>query len=162
MAPQLDGKSAHQFDLFADYHQIVLLDGIETALPEDVTDVDVERRLGIGPGCIVIHTARNMMVPLTVEILDRPPAPDQFGAWDHVTECDLAIRTGAVMIAGLTHIMNTSPQIPLANGDYRVRAYHGKLGTISPDGLDGDDAYLVRLWPGEPAGVHILKQYAGP
>lgn len=156
---QMSDKPFYQYELFADYHQIVLLDGIETALPEDVTDADIGRRLGIGPGSVVIHTARNMMVPVTVEILGHPPAPDAFAAWDHVTECDLTIRTGAVIIAGLTHIMETSPRIPLANGNYRVRTCHGNLGTISADGLDGDDSYTILLWRAPPQGVAVLKPY---
>lgn len=151
----------HHFSLFADYHQIVLLDGLAAALPEDVSEEDVHRRLGVSPGAVVVHTARNMTVPVMVEILPEAPEPPDLTAWDHVTECDLVIQTGHVVVAGLTHILETSPHLPLAKGNHRVRAHHGKLDTLSADGLDGDDHYAITIWPGQADGIKVLKQYTG-
>lgn len=151
----------HHFSLFADYHQIVLLDGLATDFPPDVTHEDVQRRLGVSPGAVIIQTARNMTVPVTVEILPEAPGSVDLTAWDHVTECDLMIQTGHVVVAGLTHILETSPHLPLVKGNHRVRVHHGKLDTLSVDGLDGDDHYIIMIWPGPAEGVRILKQYTG-
>ncbi|MGL4323750.1 MAG: hypothetical protein ACRCTD_06865 [Beijerinckiaceae bacterium] len=154
--------TSYSFQLFADYHQVVIIDGLDRALPDDVTAEDVARRLRVGPGVIVVHTARNMFVPLTLEIAAQAPDADDLARWDHVTECDLDVRSGFLVVAGLLDLFEKSPRIAAANGSYRARMYHAGLGTLSPDGLDGDDTYLVKLWPGAPAGVHILKQYPAP
>ncbi|MGL4496694.1 MAG: hypothetical protein ACRCUX_12850, partial [Beijerinckiaceae bacterium] len=127
--------TTHRFELFADYHQFVLLDGLDRALPEDVTDEDTHRRLSVGPGVVVVHTARNMMVPVTVELVAEAPPSENLAAWDHVTECDLTIETGHLVLAGLSHIMATAPHIPLAEGSYRLRVHHARLGSLSADGL---------------------------
>jgi hypothetical protein len=50
--------------------------------------------------------------------------------------------------------------LTLSPGSYRVRALFAGLDTVSADGLDGGDRYLVVLWPGPAMALTIVKQWA--
>ena len=39
-------------------------------------------------------------------------------------------------------------RIAVVPGTYRARISYGSLDKLSTDGLDGEDHYLVQLWPG--------------
>lgn len=148
----------HTFEIFADYHQLYLADDdVEEPMPGDVTDEDVRRRLAAAPHSVVIHTARNVDVPVTVHVHEREPSVD-LEAWDHVAECSLAVPSGRIVIAGCTDYLPDAARILVEPGSYRVRVCYGGLETLSEDGLDGDDHYVVDLWRGEPADVRVVKQ----
>jgi hypothetical protein len=42
-----------------------------------------------------------------------------------------------------------------------VLALFSHLGTLSPDGLSGNDAYHVLLWPDSAVPLEVLKQWSG-
>lgn len=44
-------------------------------------------------------------------------------------------------------------------GDYTARVYARGFGTISSDGIHGDDLYHVVLWPGEVREPRVLIRY---
>lgn len=44
-------------------------------------------------------------------------------------------------------------------GSNRVRAHFAGLGTLSPDGLEGEDRYRIVVWPAPFAEIAVLKQY---
>jgi hypothetical protein len=50
----------------------------------------------------------------------------------------------------------------VAAGTYRVRLHGSGLGTLSADGLDGDDRYRIVLWPAPAAEIVVRKQYGDP
>jgi hypothetical protein len=84
--------------LFADYFQFYLWDpGMNPKAPEDYAPPDLERRLKSGPNVVAIVTARNMTVPVTVEITDAEPSLD-IDAWDHVAEASLHLPTGRLQL----------------------------------------------------------------
>lgn len=152
--------TARQYELFADYHQIVFNDDSDPQWPEMVTDADCIRRIHTAPRVAVMHTARNMTVPVSVEVLAAEPAglPDDA---DHVTDCSLDLPSGRLVVSGLTHYM-ADPPLLLPPGLYRMRAIHRGLGTLSADGLEGDDRYEVVLWLASEIEPRVLKQWAEP
>ena len=149
------------FKIFADYFMVYLCDDdIQPSMPEDVTDADIERRLRVEPHIMVIHTARNMTVPVTVEVYPGEP-PVDLTAWDHVTECSLEVPSGRLMLAGTTDYPPDCPRIVLPTaGTYRVRTLHSGLDTLRDNDLDGDDHYYFAVWPAPFAEWHVLKQHA--
>lgn len=152
--------SIHHYEPMADYHQVVVMDDRDVPFPEHVDEEDCLRRLTVAPGIVVIHTARNMPVPFAVELLDAPPADLEDGdGWDHVTECSLVVTTGRIVVTGLLEYLPDAPRIDLPPGAYRLRALHRGLGEISPDGLEGRDAYLVRLWRAGATAPEVLRQW---
>jgi hypothetical protein len=148
----------HQFTLFADYFQFFLMDDkIQPEIPTDVTDQDVQRHIKVAPNIVVVYPARNMTVPVQVEVHNSEP-PQELDAWDHVTECCIDVPSGKLVILGCTDYLPDAARIQVSPGCYQVRVSHGGLATIRGNGLDGDDYYSVVLWPGKPRDVAVLKR----
>jgi hypothetical protein len=142
--------------LFADYFQFYLWDpGMNPKAPEDYTPPDLERRLKTGPNVVAIVTARNMTVPVTIEIVDAEPSLD-IDAWDHVAEASLHLPTGRLQLHECTG--GAVADFEVAPGWYRVRSCHGGLDSIDSTGLEGNDRYHLVLWPAPCAELRVLKQ----
>jgi len=147
-------------NLFADYYQLYLQDEEEVGdQPDDWGDQLVTNMIAVAPGIIGIGTARNMTVPVQVDLLDRHP-DDDFDSWDHVTKASLDVPSGQVVIAGCSDYFLEATQIPVAPGSYRVRINSRGLGKISENGLEGDDQYQVVIWPEERSSPQILKKWS--
>ncbi|HLQ25536.1 MAG TPA: hypothetical protein VK138_06580 [Acidiferrobacterales bacterium] len=97
-----------------------------------------------------------MDVPVEMEILDAAP-PDDLNEWDHVAEASLELPSGKLQV----HECTTGPvdDLDVEPGTYRVRAYFGRLGELSADGLDGNDHYRIVLWRAPFEAIRVLKQY---
>ncbi|GGF61755.1 hypothetical protein GCM10007301_21840 [Azorhizobium oxalatiphilum] len=147
--------------LLADFFQIYLRDAAHPALPEGYDDAAIARRLMAGPYAVILHTARNMPVPLRVEWHNARPEPD-LSAGQHVVEAGFASPSGTLVLAGLTDYEPTAPRLAVPAGPLGVRAVLSGLDTLSADGLEGRDVYLLQLWPGAmPPGVQVLKAWPG-
>lgn len=124
-------------------------------------DETIARRLAAGPHAIILHTVRNMIVPIRVEWHDRRPPPD-LDAYQHVVETGFYSPSGQLVLAGLTDYDPAAPRLAVKAGLLGVPANLSGLDTLSGDRLEGDDRYLVQLWPGpEPEGVRVLKAWPG-
>jgi hypothetical protein len=154
-------KILYQGNLLADYFQIYLRDEAHPDLPDDYTDEAIASRLVAGPHAVILHTARNMTVPIRVEWHDQRPKVD-LDAYQHVVEAQFDCPSGQLVLAGLTDYDPTAPRLSVKAGPLGVRASLSGLDTLSEDGLEGDDPYVVQLWPGaEPEGVRVLKAWPG-
>lgn len=146
-------------NLFADYFQFTLRDEVHPALPEDYTEATVARRLMAGPHGVIVHTARNMTVPVRVEWHGGRPAPDR-DAFQHLVEASFGCPTGRLVLAGLTDDAAAAPRLAVPAGPLGVRACFAGLDTLDEAGLDGQDRYLVQLWLGSgPEEVRVLKAW---
>jgi hypothetical protein len=139
--------SRHEFELSADYFQFYLQDDDERVgdLSDAWTEQAVERMLAVAPGVVGIGTARNMTVPVVIELLGHEPAAD-FDEWEHVAEGALELKSGRLVVAGCTDYRSDAARLTAGVGTYRVRMSCRGLATISANGLDGDDNYRVQLW----------------
>lgn len=146
-----------KYTVFADYHQFYLWDhGTRPDAPTDYTEVETQRRIKAAPFVVVVQPERNMEVPVEVEVIDKPPSTS-LSAWDHVTEASLDLPSGRLEIHECTG--GSIDILPVQPGSYRVRVYYGGLGTLSDDGLEGEDRYRVELWLAPASEVAVLKQY---
>jgi hypothetical protein len=146
-----------QYSIFADYFQFYLWDaGAMPEPPTDYAEADLHNRIKAGPFVVAIQPVRNMDVPVTLDIADAAPALD-LAAWDHVAEASLELPSGRLEIHECTG--GSIDILDIAPGSYRVRACFAGLGTLSEDGLDGDDRYHLTLWPAPTAPVAVLRQY---
>lgn len=163
--------SVNQLEIFADYHQFYLQDERAAEYFEDEVEDDkfppddwgdrlVTDMIAMAVGTVGIGTARNMTVPVTVEVLPAPPR-DTLDGWDHVAEASLDAPSGTLVVAGCTDYLPEAPRISVPAGSLRVRACYGGLDTLSEDGLDGDDNYRVVVWPAPPGSVEVLKRRPG-
>ena len=126
-----------EFTLLADYFQFYLQDEDVTGdLSDSWTEEAVNRLLAIAPGTIGVGTARNMIVPVEIEISDVEPN-EETDAWDQVNECSLEVQSGRIVVAGCTDYFPDAARIDVAPGFYRARIYYGNLNLLSNDGLEG-------------------------
>lgn len=149
--------------LFADYHQLYVQDagftGTPPPTPAQWTDEDVRRRLNVNESSIVVSTARNMTVPFRLAAFTRKPEVD--GArYDHVVESGLFVPSGQLVIAGLLDEWAKAARAQVKPGHWGALALFEGLGTLSADGLDGEDRYRLFLWPatGPPAPRPIVHK----
>jgi hypothetical protein len=141
----------YTFEVFADYFQFYLADeGLEGDLSDAWTDEAVAQLLALVPGVIGVGTARNMDVPVEVQVLDQAPA-DHLVEWDQVNECTLEVPSGRIVVAGCTDYWPDAARVPVTPGTYRARVYYGDLNSVSENGLDGKDRYRIALWPAPAA-----------
>ncbi|MDA8519559.1 hypothetical protein [Acidovorax sp. NCPPB 4044] len=155
MAPQ-----THHLTLLADYHQFYLQDeAAEGDLSSAWSDDAVHRMLAVAPGVVGFGTARNLRVPVTLELLDAEPQTD-LDRFDHVVEASLVVKTGPLVVAGCTDYFPEAARFAVAPGTYWVRLSAAGLGSLSEDGLEGEDRYLVQVWPGLAGELVVLKQYS--
>lgn len=144
--------------LFADYHQIVLQDEDAAEWPDDYSEAVLEARIMAAPSAIIIHTARNMDVPVRVLLhADRPEiAVDEV---DHAVECGLSVPSGRLVIAGLSHYLPDAGRLAVPAGALGMLTVFEGLGSLSENGLDGADRYTIHLWPGTVQAVRVLRQW---
>jgi hypothetical protein len=114
-------------------------------LSEAWTDEAVEKMLALGPHVIGVGTARNMTVPVTVSICEARPDSGDAG-FERVSECMIQIDTGRLVIAGCTDYFPDAARIEVEPGTYNALIGYKGLGTLSEDGLDGNDSYHIFLW----------------
>lgn len=146
--------------LFADYHQFYLADAeTKTDVSADVTDEAVSQRVVNRDDVLVVFTARNMEVPVTVALHETEPALALEDA-DHAVEAGL-YSSGTIVIAGCTDYLPDAARFSAPAGDLKARVVFTGLGTLSADGLEGQDRYAVHLWPAKAEGVRVLKQWTG-
>ena len=147
----------HQtYEIFADYFQIVLEDAGLKAVERDFrfSQQSLADRVWTDVGMVILFTARNMTVPVDFDVLEQPPT-DSLTEWDHVAEASIEITSGQVELYGVGAYQGNL--IPIASGVYRVRMYHGSLGSLSGDGLEGEDHYRIVLWRDTPIQPRVLK-----
>lgn len=146
--------------IFADYHQFYLTDADGGGdLPTDYTEGEFRDRIASADGVLVVTTARNMTVPVRVELHDAAPDIDMAAA-DHVVLGSLRTE-GELVIAGCTDYLPDAARAKVPPGNLRAMVVFTGLGTLSEDGLDGEDRYAVHLWPSEETGVTVLRQWDG-
>ena len=147
-----------QYEIFADYHQFYLKDDDLSFgdLSEAWTQEATDRLLAVAPHVIGVGTVRNTTVPVSVVVHESQPkdSPDE---WDHITTASLRIDTGRIVVAGCTDYYPDAARIEVAPGVYEVVICYSKLGSLSENGLDGEDSYHVHLFPGREIEPVILK-----
>lgn len=142
----MSGRTQQTFTLFADYFQFSLQDDDRTAGVDGAawTPEAMIARMANGERFVAIGAARNLEVPVTIELANRSPEVDP-GA-SHVVEADLVVSTGRVVVAGCTDEFERAARIPVEVGRYRVRVTY-RLNRPDDDGFGDYYDYLVVLWP---------------
>jgi hypothetical protein len=147
-------------ELFADYHQFYLADAVsEPDLPTQWSDEALRRRVLASDGVLVVSTARNVSVPVRVELHDTRPTID-LSLTDHAVETTLR-TSGEIVIAGLTDYLPDAAWAKVPAGELRALAISTGIGTLSKNGLKGDDRYVIHLWLAGGADVVVHRQWDG-
>jgi hypothetical protein len=150
----------YYFNIFADYFQFDLVDEDSESPVPVWTEKVLADRVAVFERAITVETARNMPVPVVIELHEEPCSADSetFDTWDHVTECGIKIPSGKLVIIG-NEYRPEAPRIEVSPGNYQVRIYHGGIESLRENDLAGNDVYLVVIYPGDNPELHVLKQY---
>lgn len=137
--------SKHEFEIFADYHQFYLEDENSPHETGNIwTQETHARMLAIEDGLVAVGTARNVEVPVTIEIHDSEP-PLKAEDFSRVNECSLKIWSNKMTIAGCTDYLPDAERIEIKPSIYRVRILYGNLESVENE-IDGEDFYILQLW----------------
>lgn len=148
------------FRIFADYFQFYVADAAYQTYTGEIWDrATTERMLALGPDLIAVATARNMDVPVELQVLQSAPDSD-IDLWEQVIDCGLQVASGAIIVFGCTEDPEIAERIAIPPGDYAARVSYAGLKTLSDDGLDGDDRYRVQLWPGAISPAAVVRARA--
>jgi len=149
----------NEFEIFADYHMIFVQDNAMKDEYNDVdwSDEDLRDMLYIINSGFIIGTARSMTVPLTVNIHESEPVINQL-EWDQIVACSIDLPSGVLSISGTSDYIEDHKKITLKPGAYNAVICYTGLGTISDDGLEGDDSYFLNIWPSDrPQPRKVIK-----
>lgn len=147
----------HAGPIFADYHQFYLADAAAKTEARHWTAADLAAGLIAQPGEIGIATARNTHVPVRVELHDTAP-PLTLEGVDQAAEASL-VTAGMAVLAGCTDSWPDATRLAVPPGPLRLRLLASGLDRLSEDGLEGEDSYLIQLWPAPEAPVAVLKPW---
>ncbi|MEN2416028.1 hypothetical protein [Flavobacterium mesophilum] len=95
------------------------------------------------------------IVKCELDILDSKSLFD-FPKCDHVVEAGLEIRSGIIQVTDCPSL-DVILEIPISNGDYRVRVYFFNIGS----GYDENpqDYYKIEIWKEAFSDRTVLKNY---
>lgn len=137
---------AHDLEIFADYFQFYVQDAdTKEDFAEGWTEQAVAAMFVPKATALAVGTARNMNVPVRLEI--HQSAPDDAGGWDRQHTASLLVNSGRLQVIGCSDYGPDAFVTPIQSGCHVVRVSYFSLETLSEDGLDGDDRYLIQVWP---------------
>jgi hypothetical protein len=158
---------SRRINVYADYHQFYIQDAQHpgnTGDPAFWTKEALANKLAVIRGTIGIGTASYGFVDVVVEIHDAPPNLDS-AEWDHVTEADLDVASGRIMVVGcLDSLEDPVEAFDVQPGYHRVRCCYANLAAGSEGTGDqpGGDWYRVQAWLASPTAPSVLKRSPTP
>jgi hypothetical protein len=144
--------------VYSEYGQFQLADRDSDA-KFDWDGIAHERHVAIGDDVLSVATTTMFGdVVVNVEVFVSEPLID-LAAADHIVEASLNFSSGR---ASITSISSDIPlNVELRPGWFRVRVTGRNLarGAFSDPELQGDDRYLVQLWPASAKPPVLLKAW---
>ena len=144
--------------LYASHNQFYVQDanGGDTSDPSFWTEETTHDRLAVVAGVVGVGTGSYGYVRVFSEIHDVAP-PLDLAIWDHVTKASLEVKSGTLRVIGCLDPVGEDFQV--MPGAYRVRCCHANLAEAT-DAEDGEDWYLVQVWPAPILPPVLLKQWS--
>lgn len=159
-------KAVHQLSIFADSFQFQLQDQLEDCdYPEHWNDALLTQLYVIGHRILGIGTVRDLDVDLTLEIFaekmdDRETSSEpDVGQFDHAVQCTLEIDSGKLLITGCSTDYEETIKLEVKPGQYGVRIFWSNLDSTDELGFEGEDHYLIQLWPDTVLEERIIKSW---
>jgi hypothetical protein len=151
-------KEKYEFELFADHYQFYLQDEqADGDLSNSWTEQAIKDSFALALGTIGISTARNMDVPVTIEVHNSEP-DNNFDEWDRIIECNIDVPSGKIVVADCTDYYPDAVRISVEPGVYQAQVFYGELDSLSESGLEGNDRYKIVLWLGEMINPKVIKE----
>jgi hypothetical protein len=151
--------SIHQFDIFADYFQLYLMDDrADDDTSEIWTDEALDLKLAVAKNTVAVGTYRNIDVKFELEVLESEPQVD-LNEWDHVSLGFVSFPSGRCAVYGCTDYLPDAKRIEFPKGNYALLSLAKGLDSITVEWEPADDLYKVILWPSDSKYCKSLKRY---
>lgn len=159
---------ATNLELFADYHQIhVMDDEADVDFGDAWSEQTVLDGLGVTDGALVIVTAVNVTVAVSVHVLAEQPDVDS-EHFDHVVEASIHLASGRLVVLGCTDYLPAAARFDMPASWIRVRAARRNLAAAIAADIDSDDSsetteqLRLQAWPAPFSAPHIIKRWMQP
>ncbi len=156
-----------QLELFADYHQILLLDEHSEADFGDLWSATATQdSMAVGDDGLAIGTEVNVNVAVTVELHTRAPGPDA-DQFDNVVEASVNAASGRLVVLGCTDYFPEAQRIPVEPGWVRVRVSRWNLrnaaraGHLSDDDVETMEKLRIQVWRCPNRQLAVIKRWKG-
>jgi len=146
-------------DFYTAYNQFYICDkdfSGDTGSENFWTDTAFDSRLAVQSGVLGVGTECYGPVKGMLTILESVNTDLNIDKFDHIVEGSLEIKSGRLQVLDCpdsTVILETALEI----GIYKVRVYSSNLASV--DGDEGDDRYLIEIWPDSNRERKVLKRY---
>jgi hypothetical protein len=151
--------NSYRRDFDTSYHQFYILDRDS---PHD-TDSDTfwteeshQDGLAIGTNILGVSTGCYGDVKSIIKLLEIEPVVE-LDKYDRIVEASISITSGILQIIPCVSSDEAELELKLPIGEYCVRINSGDLASVVGD--NGDDFYLVQIWPSEKCDRRVLKRY---
>jgi len=144
--------------LDGNYHQFHLNVGEKPSgeIADAWSEEAFKRHLAVAKDCIAVGTATTLELDVEINILESPPDLN-IEEFDHIIEASLKIDTGQLIVSGCVDYLPSAKHIKIPSGTYRVRTCIKNLKSVK-DEFDGEEKYILYVWPQVSADVNIIKQ----
>lgn len=146
-------------DFYTCYHQFYILDRDSPADTDSNTfwtEESNQDRLAIGTNILGVTTGCYGNVRSSIKLLEAEPLPE-LDKYDHIVETSLSITSGILQIIPCVSSDEAELELKLPIGEYAIRINSGDLASVIGD--EGEDFYVVQIWPSEKRGRRVLKRY---
>tara|TARA_R110002072_G_scaffold220630_1_gene377942 strand:+ start:131 stop:628 length:498 start_codon:yes stop_codon:yes gene_type:complete len=159
LCEQKEIMTIHQFDIFADYFQLYLMDDeAKDDTSEIWTDEALDIKLAIAQNTVAVGTYRNVDVKFELEVVESEPKVD-LSAWDHASLGFISFPSGKCAVFGCTDYLPDAKRIELPKGNYALLFLAKGLDSITVEWEPADDLYKVILWPSNSKEFRSVKRY---
>ncbi|MFD0375037.1 hypothetical protein [Streptomyces sp. NPDC127112] len=159
---------AIDLELFADYHQIHVMDEESEGDFGDVwTEQTILDGLGITDGALAIGTAVNVTVAVSVHVLAEQPDDDR-DDFDHVIEASLHLASGRLVVMGCSDYLPDAARFDMPADWIRVRASRRNLAAAVEADIDSSESpetteqLRLQAWPALFSPPRIIKRWVQP
>lgn len=136
--------------LFADYHQIHVLDErSQRDLGDAWTEQALTAGIAITDDAVAISTEDNLdvHVHVDVDVLDTEPHDDSH-TFDHVAEATMSVPSGRIVVMGCTDYFPAAARFDVPPGAIHLRASRSTPAASPHDDAEQPTELLrLQLWP---------------
>ncbi|WP_426670746.1 hypothetical protein ACPPVU_05830 [Mucilaginibacter sp. McL0603] len=151
----------YQLDFNTAYNQFYIVDGTkngDTASANFWTNDAFQDRLAIEEWVLGVGIESYGHVKAELQLLNSPTKEIDFSKYDHIVEGGIKISSGLLQIIDCPN-SEIALSVLIEPGNYRVRVYSMALDGVDTDEDEGDDHYLIEIWPDQNMARTVLKRY---
>jgi hypothetical protein len=151
--------NTYRRDFYTCYHQFYILDSdspYDTDSDTFWTEAANQDRLAVGTNILGVSTGCYGQVRSSIELLAAQPIAEP-EKYDHIVEATIFLPSGILQIRPCVSSDDAELELMLPVDEYCIRINSGNLTSVVGD--DGDDFYVVEIWPGKKRERSVLKRY---